>query len=143
VGRDEIAKANPVIKADKLRRIWFYLRRWMNVVISLSWSGPFTWRRLNEMKCIKSILSIKKGWISLFIFLSAFALYYLCPILLELFWLNGIIHLSCFDHTFLIEHCYLAWNFYTRNARINTWQNLKGWCHLIFFFSGKHGWLWM
>jgi hypothetical protein len=75
VGRDEIAKANPVIKADKLRRIWFYLRRWMNVVISLSWSGPFTWRRLNEMKCIKSILSIKKGWISLFIFLSAFALY--------------------------------------------------------------------
>jgi hypothetical protein len=42
-----------------------------------------------------------------------------------------------------IEHCYLAWNFYTRNARINTWQNLKGWCHLIFFFSGKHGWLWM
>lgn len=30
VGREEIAKANPVIKADKLRRIWFDLSRWMN-----------------------------------------------------------------------------------------------------------------
>lgn len=29
VGREEIAKANPVIKADKLRRIWFDFRRLM------------------------------------------------------------------------------------------------------------------
>jgi len=43
VGREEIAKANPVIKADKLRRIWFDFRRLMKDLISMIWSGTFVW----------------------------------------------------------------------------------------------------
>jgi hypothetical protein len=37
---------------------------------------------------------------------SFFFFYYLRPILLELFWLNDIIHLLYFDHTFLIIYRY-------------------------------------
>lgn len=48
VGREEIARANPLIRAEKLRRIWFNLSRSMRwdvgpFVCIISWSQPSTW----------------------------------------------------------------------------------------------------
>lgn len=66
VGRKEIAQANPLIKAEKLRRIWFNLNRsfmvWdVGAFVCISWSWPSTWTTIWErdhMQCMFFFLLI-------------------------------------------------------------------------------------
>jgi hypothetical protein len=50
VGREEIARANPLIRAEKLQRIWFDLSRSMcwDCLCCISWSRPSTWTAFDK-----------------------------------------------------------------------------------------------